>query len=425
MKKIKIEADLMEILKKGGIALFLRILGFLAGYLFVYYTVRYFGAETQGRISLSFSFLMIASLVCILGADVNFVKLFAIENNFENAKGLFLKSYPFFVGSSLLIGIILFFSSNWISVNIFKDAELTPFLEWTAPSIVLYTLMLINASVFRGIRKNTLYAFLFNGGRFIFTMLFFLVLVFAWTKDPITTAIAHTAAVAALFLISLWYLGKHLLPLSKQTTYTVTSFLKDSFPMFLSASMIVLLGWADTIILGMYEDSSVVGLYSVALKIATVVSFSLQAVDSILAPKLSHAFHADNYTLFRRLIKFSTYINAVFSITSVLGIFLFKDFILNIFGPEFIAASTAMIILSLGQLFNSVIGPVGSIFQMTGHQKVFQNILIVSFVINLILNLTLVKEYGINGVAFATAFSLIFSKIASAIYIKKLIWRAS
>ena len=76
----------MEILKKGGIALFLRILGFIAGYLFVYYTVLYFDAETQGRISLSFSFLMIASLVCILGSDVNFVKLFAIENNFENAK---------------------------------------------------------------------------------------------------------------------------------------------------------------------------------------------------------------------------------------------------------------------------------------------------------------------------------------------------
>ncbi|WP_347373633.1 flippase [Aequorivita sp. Q41] len=423
MKKINIESDLMEVLKKGGIALFLRILGFLAGYLFVYYTVLYFGAETQGRISLSFSFLMIASLICILGADVNFVKLFAIENNFDNAKGLFLKAYPFFVGGSLLIGILIFLGSNWISINFFKDPELAPFLKWTAPSIVLYTLMLINASVFRGLRQNTLYAFLFNGGRFIFTMIFFWLLVFFWSKDPITTAIAHTIAVAVLFIISLGYLRKYITPLSKKTKYKVASFLKDSFPMFLSASMIVLLGWADTIILGIYEDSATVGMYSVALKIATVVSFSLQAVDSILAPKLSHAYHGGNYLLFKKLIKFATYINALFSITSVVGIFLFKDFILNIFGSEFIAASTALLILCVGQLFNSVVGPVGSIFQMTGYQKVFQNILVVSFIINLILNLTLVTAYGINGVAFATAFSLIFSKIASAFYIKKLIWK--
>ena len=82
-----------------------------------------------------------------------------------------------------------------------------------------------------------------------------------------------------------------------------------------------------------------------------------------------------------------------------------------------------MLFLCAGQFFNSVIGPVGSMFQMTGYQKVFQNILIISFIINLTLNLTLVQPYGVNGVAFSTAFSLIFSKVASAIYVRKLIWK--
>ena len=55
---MKIGDDFIEILKKGGVALFLRILGFIAGYLFVYYTVHFFGAETLGRAQLSFSILM-------------------------------------------------------------------------------------------------------------------------------------------------------------------------------------------------------------------------------------------------------------------------------------------------------------------------------------------------------------------------------
>lgn len=415
--------DFLEILKKGGVALFLRILGFLSGYLFVYYTVYFFGAETLGRAQLSFSILMVSSLLCLLGSDVNYVKLFAIENNFDNAKGLFIKAYPIFIAGPLTLGLILFVFSSWISENIFNDPNLSPFLKWTAPSIVLYTLTLVNASVFRGIRKNTLFAFLFNGGRFIFTLIFFTALVFLWTKDPIVTIIAHTIALLALFLLSLRYLIKYLSPLSKKTNYKVKHFIKDSFPMFLSASMIVLLGWSDTIILGIYEDSSVVGRYSVALKIAVVVSFSLQAVDSILAPKLSHAFHEKNYKLFKQLIKFSTLVNSLFSIVAILGIIFFRDFILMFFGEDFLQVTTALIFLSIGQFFNSVIGPVGSIFQMTGHQKVFQNILIFSFIINLILNLVLVQPFGVNGVAFSTAFSLIFSKVTSAYYVRKLIWK--
>ncbi|MCH9659596.1 MAG: polysaccharide biosynthesis C-terminal domain-containing protein [Bacteroidetes bacterium] len=419
---VKLNNDFLEILKKGGAALFLRIFGFLAGYFFVYLTVRYFGAETQGRISLSFSIMIVSSLVCRLGADVNFVKIFAINNNIENAKGLYFKSWPLFFLMAASLGVVLYFGAGFISSWAFNDPKLELYLKWTAPSIVFFTLLLINASVFRGLRKNALYAFLFNGGRFVFTLVFFLLLIFLWDKDPISTIIAHTLALGTLFLISVFYIRKYMFPKTKETTYSVKPFILDSLPMFLSASMIVLLGWTDTIILGIYEESSVVGMYSVVLKIATVVSFSLQAVDSILAPKLSRAFHDKDMRLFKSLIKFSTIINAVIAIGAVLFIFIFQDFILNIFGAEFQQAATAMLILCVGQLFNAVIGPVGSMFQMTGYQKVFQNILIVSFIINLALNLLLIKDYGINGVAVATAVSLIVSKLVSAYYVKKLIW---
>lgn len=419
---IQLNKDFLEILKKGGTALMLRIFGFLAGYLFVYFTVKYFGADTQGRVSLSFSILIVTSLVCRLGVDVNFVKLFAIDNNFTNSKGLFFKTIPVFAVVSTIAAVILFFSASFLSETVFNDPELAIYLKWTAPCVFLYTLLLINASLFRGLRKNALYIFLFNGGRFVFTLLFFLILIFFVDKDPVSTIIAHTAAILALFLISVYYIKKYAFPLTYETSYSVKPFLKDSFPMFLSASMIVLLGWTDTILLGIYEDSSTVGMYSVVLKIATVVSFSLQAVDSILAPKLSNAFHSGNMKLFRSLIKFSTLLNAGIAIAAILVIVIFREFILNIFGEEFQEAGIALLILCVGQLFNAIIGPVGSIFQMTGYQKVFQNILIVSFLINLGLNLLLIKDYGINGVAIATAFSLIVSKIASAIYVKKLIW---
>lgn len=422
LERFKKHTDYSEVIKKGSIALLIRIIGFLAGYLFIYFTVKYYGAETQGRLSLSFSFMIIGALICRMGIDVNFVKTFAISNNFQNAKGIYFKIIPITAIISLLVSGSIFLFSDFIALNFFDDPGLSPFLKWTAPCIVLFTFILINASVFRGLRMNSLYAFLFNGGRFIFALLFFGLLFLLSEHNSLITVKAHTLSILILFLISIYFIRKYLIPRERNSVYKVKGFIKDSLPMFLSASMIVLLGWSDVIILGIYSNSEIVGIYSVILKIAAVASFTLQAIDSILAPKLSSAYHDGDMRLFKKLIKFSVLINFVFSSLIILGILIFKDFILGVFGEGFYIASLALVILCVGQLFNAIGGPIGSVFQMTGHQRVFQNILIISFIINLTLNILLAPKYGINGVAVATAFSLIFSKVIGVIYAYKMIW---
>ena len=98
IKKLIENQDISEIIKKGLVALFIRVMGFLAGYVFIFYIVNLYGAETQGRLALSFSFMIIGALFCRLGADTHFVKIFAIENNYDNAKGIYFKILPFVFG---------------------------------------------------------------------------------------------------------------------------------------------------------------------------------------------------------------------------------------------------------------------------------------------------------------------------------------
>ena len=409
-------------MKKGLVALFIRVMGFLAGYVFIFYTVKLYGAETQGRLALSFSFMIIGALFCRLGVDTHFVKIFAIKNNYDNAKGIYFKILPVVFGLTFLVSTLIFVFSDLISSYVFNDPELSLFLKWTAPCVMFFTFILLNAGVFRGLKKNALYSFLFNGGRFVFSLLFLGLFILVYSADPITSIISHTLGIFILFLISFVYIYKYLFPLSKRTSYSSKDFVLKSLPMLFSASMIVFLGWSDTIILGIFRDSKVVGVYSVVLKIAAVTSFTFQAIDSILAPKLSAAYHNDNMKLFKKLVKFSTLINLIISSFVVIGIILFKDIILGIFGEEFNLGSTALIILCIGQLFNAICGPVGSILQMTGRQKAFQNILFIALIINITLNILLVEKHGINGVATATAISLTFWNIASVIYIRKHIY---
>lgn len=193
--------------------------------------------------------------------------------------------------------------------------------------------------------------------------------------------------------------------------------------MLLSASLIVFLGWADSIILGIFKDSAEVGIYSVLIKVAAVVSFAMQATDSILAPKIAAAYATNQIALFKKMIRFTVVVNTVVALGLFLGIFLFKNFILGLFGEEFIPFAWALIILAAGQLVNAILGPVSAMFQMTGYQVYWQNILFIAFVVNVILNLSLVQSYGIYGVATATAVSVVLSKLIGAYYIRKKVWQ--
>lgn len=422
IKKIFDNADFSEVLKKGFIALIIRLLGFASGYFFIYFTVRFFGPETQGRLALSFSIMIIGSLICRFGVDINFVKIFAITNNIENAKGIYYKLSPYILLITLLISGMIFTLAEPISHYVFDDHGLTAYIKWTAPCVTFFTFVLLNASVLRGLKFNTIYSFLFNGGRFLFTLLIFGVLFTFWKENPQITIIAHTLSIFILLIISIYFIRKYLYPKHKNTNYQTINFIKQSLPMLFSTSMIIFLGWSDTLILGIYKTSELVGIYSVILKVAVITSFTFQAIDSILAPKLSSAYHDNDTNLFRRLIRFSTTVNLIVSILAVLGIFILRNFILEIFGEEFKVASTALIILCVGQLFNAICGPVGSILQMTGHQKIFQNVLFIALIINITLNLILIKPYGVNGVAIATATSLAFWNIASLMFIKRKIY---
>jgi O-antigen/teichoic acid export membrane protein len=55
---------------------------------------------------------------------------------------------------------------------------------------------------------------------------------------------------------------------------------------------------------------------------------------------------------------------------------------------------------------------------MTGHERLFKNVLIIACAINILLNLILIPYLGINGAAIAGMVSLSFWNVFTLIYIK-------
>jgi O-antigen/teichoic acid export membrane protein len=137
-----------------------------------------------------------------------------------------------------------------------------------------------------------------------------------------------------------------------------------------------------------------------------LVSFPLTTSSVVLAPEIAR-LHAQNHTAaLQRLLTRSTLLTLLPAGLAALVLVLGGRLILgSVFGPAFEAASGALAILAIGQLFNSAAGPVGLFLSMTGHEKDALNGIIMSAVLNLVLNAVLIPPFGIVGSAIATAFS--------------------
>lgn len=410
--------DYKEILNKGFSFLILRIGGLFLGYIFTFLIAREYGAGVLGLVSLSFTLIMCLGILGRLGIDVNLIPFFSIESN-KNDSGLFFKVLlKAFIFSSLL-AFILYCFKDAISINIFKKPKLEPYIIWSALTIPFWTITLVCAGLFRALKKNTYYAFFNNPGRFLSSLLMFLLLFYVFIPDGLIAIKAHFFGIFVLAIVSVYFALKQFETVKVFSVFNSWIFLRKAFPMMLSGVVIVFLGWIDTFFLGVYETENTIGIYNVALKIAMITSFSLQAINSILAPKVAKYHKESNKKELKRIIKFATNVNFIITIIVVFLIFLFHEFLLGLFGQEFLAGSVVLLILSVGQLINSLSGSVGLIFQMTGLQKIHQNILLTALAINIILNFVLTPKYGAIGAAIATVISMTFWNIYGAIFLKR------
>ena len=414
------DKDISEMLSKSFYFILFRVGGTLFGYLFSVFITQTYGANIYGIVALCFSFFLFIGVFGRLGIDTHVVKVFSSSDYISEA-GLFYKSVlKSFIVSSILCFIIYFFDEEIIiHLLVEPKPEVLPYLPWILFSVPLWSIVLISASFFRARSQNNIFAFFNNPGRFFLSLVFLLVIYFFIDKDPLITVIAHFYGILLLTIISLFLVYREFkgVRLDHKIKYWV--FLKDSFPMMLASSAIIILASTDTFLMGVFKSNEDVGIYNVALKISTLSIFFLQAISSILAPKIAKAYAEDDKSNFNKIMKFATKINFYLSSSLILLILLFRDFLLKLFGEQFIEGELVLIILCIGQIISSFTGPVGVIMQMIGQQKAFRNIVVLALILNIILNFNLIPVYGGVGAAISTSISLFVWNIGSTIYLRK------
>jgi O-antigen/teichoic acid export membrane protein len=168
----------------------------------------------------------------------------------------------------------------------------------------------------------------------------------------------------------------------------------------------------DVLFLAAFASPAQVGLYAAADRVSFVVLMPLGAFITIFAPLIAEYYARGEHEQLVSLAKIVTKWAFSLSLPLFLCLSIFHEAILSIFSSEYTAASAALIILSLANLIDVSVGPIGDLLLMTGHTRMILANTVVAITVNIGLSFLLIPRFNIIGAAIASGVALVIPNLA-------------
>jgi O-antigen/teichoic acid export membrane protein len=387
---------------------------------------KYYGADMLGIMALIQTTLLITLTISKMGLDTAVLKLIPehVEKfSVNSAKQVYFRILFVAIILSLLMGAILFLLADFIGSAVFGKPYLTKYLTVMSIIVVFGAIHDINMQTVRGFRQVKLFAFMqLLPQSLLFSLLIIIMMMSSDVCDAPVWALLLALVFSSMITVCtvIWVFTRLVDKNGEIEPVKYRDIISLSSPMFLTASMNFIIAQSGLVIIGVFRSSAEVGYYSIAVKLATLTSFVLMAINSIVAPKFSQLFHSGRIAELYQVARRSTKLIFISTIPILVVLLLFGRQILStLYGKEFIAAYAALIILIFGQFIHSISGSTGYFLNMTGGHKFYSIILAAAAVINAALGISLIPFMGDVGAAVSATISLIFWNLVSLIYIKR------
>ncbi|MEK6841243.1 MAG: flippase, partial [Nanoarchaeota archaeon] len=402
------------ILKAAGISMIGLVFSKLVAYLITILIAKT-GSNILGILNLGFSIISFIAMISLLGLGngvLRYVSYYIGKKDKQRIKGTILSALKISTTVSIFMLILTLIFSRYISINIFNKPELVNVIRIFAFIIPLIVYTEIFVNIFLSFKKIEYNVVIRDFGDKFFKLLF--VILFISLGFGITgLAFAYLFSSIITFLLLLYFLRKREFNLFNnkiKAKFNTKEILIYSFPLILTSLLTLLQKWADTFVIGYYRSASEIGVYSIAFSTASLLAIIPTALMSLFMPVITSLYGQNNIKEIKRIsnsiVKWIFMINLPFAI--ILSIFS-KELIKIVFGLEYVNGYASLIILSLSYLILSITHIYASNLLMVKRTKLLSLFVLISTLINVLLNIILIPKYGINGAAGATLSSnLIF-----------------
>lgn len=433
----KLQSNLKLLAKTSFIVFIGMALSKVLGYVFRVIVARYYGPEVYGLFSIITMVLGIIIAISSLGFMEGLLRFIPQYRIKEKAKAnyLFRLTTKILIFTSLVSAILLFLLSKNIAINIFHNEELIillRILSFFVPIAILSGPML---NVIRAYEMINSYSFIYNILQNIIRVLSLIILVVLGLNSSATVisfGLGFATALFAAYIVCKYKIPELLLKESlseKEKLETRKEFFSYSLPLLFFGLISMLFYWTDSFFLGYYKGVEAVGFYNAAVPIATLLAIIPELFMQLFFPMINREYSKKHFDLINQLSKqIGKWIFMVNFPIFVL-IFVFPGAAINIlFGSQYLIAENTLRILMFGSFIASIAIISNNLLSMIGKSKMVLTDIVITSVINLILNVILIpmptifgmdNNRGIIGAAFATTLSIMILNILFVIQAKR------
>lgn len=392
------------------------------------FLARALGPEEFGRWSFFFSIITIFFLLSYFGLNASTQKFVAQYNQTDKLRSVLASSFRLRIVVSFLFSLLLLLLHRHLALLLGRP-ELESLFIYAVPLVFLAGVMEYLKQVFSGLHRIK-YNFIVNileyGLKFLFIVVFFnLSISLISIVNAFTLAMLLSSIIGSYLLYIRFY--RVLKAPEHGTDYVrcTGSIIKYSLPLLILTFAFLIATEIDIIMLGMFSTNTEVGIYAAAKQvIIKIPHISLAIVMGIMPvfAKLNSSNHEELQDLLNKILK----VNAIIMIPIVLSILFFSGyFIPLIFGEKYSASVLPLQILTVYLLCTSFSKPLSQFLTYRGiavNRVIYTSGVII---LNIILNMLLIPQYGAVGAAIATSVAFIPLVLLNWLEVKRVMYLVS
>ena len=381
-------------------AFIVKIAGVVLYFAFTVFLARAMSKDDYGTTMYAITVMTVLSPLCLLGYDrvaLKFAAMYTADGDRPHLAGVLRRSRQLGLGANLVwlvagvaaAGFGLYDYSQGLGQAVLLGLLVLPLWTW----------MILNREYQRGL-KVMLPALL--GFHILRPALATLFAVIALAAAPLTAnaaLICLGAAILVAVILDGFRIRRALGGITPK--FEPRKWAQTARPLLFSTIMNAISARADMLLIGWLLTMSVAAEYAVALRLAALLAFSLDAVRIAIAPMISELYHRNHMAELQAQVTRASQWIFLATVPLALLLVLFARPVLGLFGPEYVAADNILIVLIIGQTIGALAGPAGVLMTMTAIQHDHAKIMVVTTALFLILGVVLIQTMGAIGVAFA------------------------
>ena len=376
----------------------------LLGFVVVFVLARILSAPEMGLFFLGFNILTFATIIGIAGLDAGLRRFISIAHGHKDAAlawSYFGTAVIIAVPMNLVLAAILFTGAEYLGRVILDKPELSSIIRALTPYLVFSVaaeLLLAVTQGYKHMKYRVLCLDVLNNALRIVLALIFAALGF--TLYGAVAAYIFSILIASVLAFRYFAMVMPPRPPEKPG-YRFRSMASFSLPVSLARLLNSGTGVVETMILGYFVVAEQIGIYTVAVKIAAIGAIVLASLNTVFSPLISQLYAQERMDELRELYKAVTRWAFSLSLPVFMLMAWYSTPIAALFGHEYTAGSSAIVILCGGQLINAITGPSGNLLLMSGHS--FTNLWtnLTGLVLTVVLCVVLIPSYGVVGCAVA------------------------